>query len=445
MYQTVYSRLLVVGILFIFGFWGCKKEAPTSTGSAAPGAVSGAVTSAPGAAEVKKKKEPIVHEVVINAVPVDPYASKRPSPFLKIINGHEHVESRKELPKFFKAMDATGIEKSVILASPMYTYRLGSAGFTDYKENNEEVVAMGKMHPDRLIPFVVIYPEDEDAPEQLLKHLENGAKGVKLFAGHGAKHGKGPFHTMPLNDPRLEKIYDILEEREIPLLYHVNYNKYRDEFEAVLAGHPRMKVLCPHFCLSLKYHSRVRSLLKRYPNLWTDVSFGYIQFQAEGFRRISKKPKSIRKLIEDYPDRFIYGTDLVITAHAPKTIEWMEINNNSYRDMLERPEYTFYGLEGNGPLKGLALKREFLQGIYRDNAEAWLYGKPKDPAPAPAKKKAVQPANGTPGLLSPNKPVLVRPQVIPPPGQGVGSAGKLLQRKGGPARKAAPAKDKPSK
>ena len=197
-----------------------------------------------------------------------------------------------------------------------------------------------------------------------------------------------------------------------------------------------MKVLCPHFCLSLKYHSRVRSLLKRYPNLWTDVSFGYIQFQAEGFRRISKKPKSVRKLIQDFPDRFIYGTDLVITAHAPKTVEWMRINNNSYRDMLERDEYTFYGLEGNGPLKGLALSREYLQGLYRDNAEAWLYGKPKEPKPKKAKKA---PAKGPAGAaVAPVTPRLTPPRVIPPPGRGIGKTEGLFKPKRAPG--AAPSK-----
>ena len=418
--KSVSKLCLTLSLCFLIA--GCTKKTNQDSGSESSSAAPGA-SSAPGASDQSKsvsdankaKKKPrIVHEVMINALPDDPFASQRPPAFLKIINGHEHVESRNELPKFFEAMDQTNIEKSVILASPLYTYRLGSAGFTDYKENNEEVLAMAKMHPDRLIPFVVVYPDDEDAPEQLLRHLENGAKGVKLYAGHGASHGMGPFHTMDLNDPRLKKIYSILEEREIPVLYHVNYNKYADEFEAVLTEHPRMKVLCPHFCLTLKFHSRLRSLLERYPNLWTDVSFGYIQFQAEGFRRISKKPKSIRKLVQDFPDRFIYGTDLVITAHAPKTIEWMQINNDSYRDMLERSEYSFYGLKGNGPLKGLALAREHLQGIYRDNAEAWLFAKPSDEKPKP-KKAAKKGEVGSPGRL------------VPAPKKGLFSTGEVIR------------------
>ena len=157
--------------------------------------------------------------------------------------------------------------------------------------------------------------------KKLRNFVARGAKGVKLFAGHGASHGHGPFHTMPLDDPRLTAVYEIIKEHNLPVLFHVNYAKYKDEFERVLTAHPTMKVLCPHFCLTLRDTRKVDSLLSRYPNLWMDVSFGWIQFQAEGYRRIDVKLK-VRAVINAHPNRFLYGTDLVLTDYENKDEEW---------------------------------------------------------------------------------------------------------------------------
>lgn len=315
--------------------------------------------------------------IVPGALPADRFEGRRPVPVTGIVNAHEHILNRHQLPKLFLAMKLVGVTKTVALGSPRYTYDLGSAGFTDYDENNEEVLAMARMYPGRIVPFVVIHPDDADAPKKLVQYLDKGAKGVKLFTGHGAKDGQGvPFHTMPLDDPRLEAIYRIVEERRIPLMFHVNYGRFQEEFERVLSRHRRMKVVCPHFCLTLTHHDRLRRLLENFPNLWTDVSLGHVTFQAEGYVRIDQAPGALRALIEDFPDRFLFGTDLVITGAHEKSIEWISTNAATYRDLLEKPSYTFFALTGP-PLRGLSLPPNLLRRIYKQNAEEWLYSSPK--------------------------------------------------------------------
>jgi predicted TIM-barrel fold metal-dependent hydrolase len=332
------------------------------------------VPSSAGPAERPRK-------IDLDAEAVDLLAADRSPPVTGICNAHEHVLNRKQLPKLLSAMERTGVVRTAILGSPRYTYYLGTAGFTEYDENNEEVLEMARMHPERLVPFVAIRPDDSDAVEKLVRYLDDGAVGVKLYAGHGGKDGRRvPFHTMPLDDARLEAIYRIIEERKVPLLFHVNYAKFPDELERVLASHPAMKVLCPHFCLTLSYHSQLRSLLERHPNLWTDVSFGWVQFQAEGYDRISGKPNAVRELIADFPDRFLFGTDLVITGHPRKSADWITINVNAYRDMLERERYPFYAL-GGLPLRGLHLEPPLLRRVYRQNCDEWLYAPPKPVSP----------------------------------------------------------------
>jgi len=316
--------------------------------------------------------------VLMNAEPNDPLKGQRPDPIVPITNVHEHMMGDSELEPLIAAMDTVGIERTVVLGSPIYTFKLGMNGFTEHDANNEAVLGLSQLEPDRIIPFVVIYPEDEDAPQKLQNYVARGARGVKLFAGHGASHGHGPFHTMPLDDPRLTAVYDVIKEHNLPVLFHVNYAKFTDEFERVLTTNPTMKVLCPHFCLTLRDTRKVKSLLDRHPNLWMDVSFGWIQFQAEGYRRIDVKPETVRKVIEAHPDRFLYGTDLVLTDYENKDEEWITMNMSFYRDLLERKTYSYYGLSG-GPLTGLNLSETLLTGIYRDNATAWLEGLPVAP------------------------------------------------------------------
>lgn len=324
--------------------------------------------------------------VLMTAEPNDPLAGQRPAPVVPITNVHEHMMGESELAPLLASMDTVGIERTVVLGSPIYTFQLGQNGFTQYDDNNNTVLGLAQLEPDRIIPFVVIYPEDEDAPQKLQKYITQGAKGVKLFAGHGASHGHGPFHTMPLDDPKLNAVYEVIKQNNLPVLFHVNYAKFKDEFERVLTAHPTMKVLCPHFCLTLRDTRKVNSLLERHPNLWMDASFGWIQFQAEGYRRIDAKPEKVRKVIEAHSDRFLYGTDLVLTDYENKDEEWITMNMSFYRDLLERETYSFYGLSG-GPLTGLNLSETVLTKIYRDNATAWLDGAPATDAGEEDKKE----------------------------------------------------------
>ena len=220
-------------------------------------------------------------------------------------------------------MDNVGIERTVVLGSPVYTFKLGTNGFTRHDDNNEVVLGLSQMEPDRIIPFVVIYPEDEDAPQKLRNFVARGAKGVKLFAGHGASHGHGPFHTMPLDDPRLTAVYEIIKEHNLPVLFHVNYAKYKDEFERVLCA-PDDEGVVPSFLPDIERHAQVDSLLNRYPNLWMDVP-------SDGF---SSKPKATDARCQarqgarcdQCASRFLYGTDLVLTDYENKDEEWITMN-----------------------------------------------------------------------------------------------------------------------
>ena len=349
---------------------GCSTQVPTpSSNEEKDGGTTQDAPAVPPKSDTKR-------EVLMKAVPADPLAGARKAPIVPITNIHEHVWSMEELPKLITGMDNMGIERTVVLGSPLHTFALGQTSFTHYDENNDRVLGMATLEPDRIIPFVVLNPNDADAVEKLRAYAARGARGVKLFAGHGSNHGLGPYHTMRLDDKRLHAIYSAIEELGLPVLFHVNYSKYSEEFDNAMSAHPKMRVLCPHFCLSLRNTTKVDELLARYPNLWMDTSIGWIKFQAEGYRRIDVKPDVVKAIIQKYPDRFLYGTDLVITSSDAKSAEWVTMNMGFYRDVLERESYSYYGLSG-GPLTGLALSEDILTRVYRDNATAWPDGSPQ--------------------------------------------------------------------
>ena len=91
----------------------------------------------------------------------------------------------------------------------------------------------------------------------------------------------------------------------------------------------------------------------------------------EAMERFDRRPGKYRKLIEDYPERFLFGTDLVVTDHPQKSVGWMQMMVKGYFDLLESGSYEFPYLPDK-KLKGLGLPRRILRMIYERNIEAIL-------------------------------------------------------------------------
>jgi len=166
-------------------------------------------------------------------------------------------------------------------------------------------------------------------------------------------------------------VYQFCEETGLPILFHVNAGYFQAEFENILQKFPKLKIICPHFCLSTIATERFEYLMDKYPNLYTDASFGLIDFLKDGLLRISKNPEKYRKLIEKYQDRILFGTDMVVTSADYKTSDWLAMVTRAYRDCLEKETYTFFAIEGMS-LRGLHLDRKILEKIYYKNFERFF-------------------------------------------------------------------------
>ena len=327
-----------------------------------------------------------------------------------IIDTHEHIENIDKVPLLLQADDKSKIGKTVLVASPLETLTLnGSRSFTKYRENFNDILEIVKAYPGRFIPFCTIDPMDTDALEYLKDCIKLGGKGLKLYNGHSYYYD---IFNMPLDSASMMPIYAYAEENSLPVLYHVNIANYGNELENVLKKYPKLVVSLPHFMVSSTNLDKVASLLDRYPNLYTDVSFGSPAFFAEGFKRISDNADKYIDFMNKYQDRILFGTDMVITEAMGKDEKFMEDTLMCYRNMLERKNFTcgpvndYYkkewekyteSYEGCKPkegafcatvkekmrsfnewyeetknLKGLGLSSKVLKKIYIDNALRFL-------------------------------------------------------------------------
>jgi predicted TIM-barrel fold metal-dependent hydrolase len=304
----------------------------------------------------------------------------------KIINSHEHVQSFRNIPILLKMMEDCQIEKMVLLGTSKYTIYLNPKyGFTEYDQNNEEIINISKKYPDKFIALCTINPLDRDKLEKLKNYITSGAKGLKLYNGHGYFFDN--FFNIPLDDPGMLEIYQYCEDQEIPILYHINSGRFLEQLENILKNYPNLKIIAPHFVLTSSNLTLLNRLFDTYPHLYTDISFGHPDFQVAGFKRISQNIVGFQKFIQKYKDRIIFGTDIVITSYRAKSRSYIEEVILSYFDLLEEEEFTLpnsiYKMmsrkarENTDPdavYKGLHLDDETLKMIYHDNAVR-IFGK----------------------------------------------------------------------
>lgn len=299
------------------------------------------------------------------------------------INTHEHIQSEAEVPKLLAVMDGLGIERTVLVGSSWFTITLNEdVGFTRYDENNEALLQIVERWPGRFEAWPTVTPEDPEMLPKFRSLVERGATGLRLYLGHGfraRKTGKYFFHTRPLDDPAMLPLYAFCEEQFIPICFHVNPGPktpgFAQEFIAVLTQFPDLKVICPHFMLSSIKDSRLREFLDTFPNVYSDISFGHDDYLRAGLQRVSRDPAKFRALFMEYPDRFMFGTDCVITNYHVKDEDWIRARYQSYLDLLGKATYQSPVLPGE-TLNGLALPPDLLNRILRDNYLAFKAKKP---------------------------------------------------------------------
>ncbi len=291
-------------------------------------------------------------------------------------DAHEHVVPGGE-KRWLEIMADNQVTKAVVAALPNDIHYAGLA------EVNQWLLGFSREHRSTIIPFVHFPPEDPKSLSTLLQLHKQGARGVKLINGHGDYFYYN--NQSVIDTPSLREIFAYCERKRLPVLWHVNTHIYNRGFFRALRDYPKLVVVNPHFGGYLSYAPElVRELFKRYPNLYFDISLGtQVMYLRRTMEDISLRNEEWRKIFNEFPDRFLFGVDMVV--HKDTARSHARMLYRMYRDMLEKESYDFHFFDARGVnflyenshyhpgLKGLALPKEVLRKIYWENPNR-LYG-----------------------------------------------------------------------
>jgi len=300
-----------------------------------------------------------------------------------------------EVEELIKAMDALGIEKTVV-----------SGGYIPTPERFTQLRSLYSKHQERFIFFCAFDLRAANEPDfaaRAIKSLEEchrlGAAGVGeiIDKGKGLEvmfNAPADVQTTPLNqdfvgaphldDPRLDPVLEKCAQLGMPVFVHVAdpywaylpMDKTNDEFKVIfpwrqelkpgvlgydgLIGslevaaqkHPKTIFVAAHYA-SLEYDlGRAGKLLERNPNLYLDMS--------SRFPEISTIPRFASEFIQKYPQRIVYGTDSgVYDTEAIRT---------TFRVLETLDEHFYYYPAFIWPMYGLGLPDHVLKNVYHDNA-----------------------------------------------------------------------------
>lgn len=264
-------------------------------------------------------------------------ANAQPKKATRYIDVHTHIgttwNGNKELTPegLLMWMDEHDVEKAVLLP-------LTSPESSSFLLLTEPALKAAKDHPDRFIAFCSIDPRTS---------VRGGVKGfreiVQRYVDQGAK-GFGE-HKVGLNfdDPLMMQIYEVCEEIGIPLLFHMDAIRGKDEpglprLEHALATFPKLNFIGhgPGWWASISGDVKTKAdlgkypkgpvipggaidrLMEKYPNIYGDLSAG------SGANAISRDMDFGKKFMLRRQDRLCFGTDYLQPGQPVPQFELMD-------------------------------------------------------------------------------------------------------------------------
>lgn len=174
---------------------------------------------------------------------------------------------------------------------------------------------------EHTIGFGTIHAGCEDK-RSILRHCAAlGLKGIKV---HPDMQG------FPIDDPRMEEVYEFLSQEHIPILFHMGDSRYDfshpKRLAAVMDAFPGLSVIAAHFGGYQRWEESLRFLCGR-PNLWMDTSSSLMFMDISLAKQILKA--------HGY-QHFLFGTDYPITDQKEelKRLELLELTETEKRAIL---------------------------------------------------------------------------------------------------------------
>ncbi len=172
----------------------------------------------------------------------------------------------------------------------------------------EDLLQLTQQNGGMLFPMLDTRMLNGDVPSFLQEHVEQGFRGIKgLYladSGNDLSVSSVP-ETFGISLEQYQRreweIFAFAEAKDLPVLYHMDANRYGDVMRAMLDDFPRLRINFPHFGIGRKAFSKI---LDRYPNVYTDIAYMLPHIQSN--------PASYCDFISHYQDRVCFGSDALI-------------------------------------------------------------------------------------------------------------------------------------
>ena len=273
---------------------------------------------------------------------------------LPIIDTEFHFGDKVSPEAIIKQMDKNGV--ALIWLAPIL--RVGS----------EESLRLNKKYPDRFVPTTMNGDSKKwhGGNKKFLDKLEKQVRTGKYFAmgEFEARHypssvNSRNVHT-PVDSAGMQVVFQLSSETGIAFsLHHEAEDALLPELEKMLAKYPKAKVIWDHVGRNRNYQTwktfrsadAVRDFLTKYPNLYFDFlpsrPGSKYKFDGTGYGKkgyvegimydySSAKVKLAaewKKVIEEFPDRFVIGSDANTGAGIAKFNKYDKVSY-IYRDII---------------------------------------------------------------------------------------------------------------
>lgn len=319
-------------------------------------------------------------------------------PFVDVHNHQFRMGGEQDLSELVVEMDRLNMAVMVNLSGRGFRRVERQDGSVDWELNTHEYLANAvdraeAQYPGRFVVFTNFSTDGIDEPgwaEETVAGLEldiaNGARGLKVYKSLGMDAVDSKGERIPVNDPRLDPVWEACSRLGIPVLIHTadpapfwqprdktnerlyelieRPGRYRDPAENaswdeiigeqhdLFRRHPETTFINAHLGWLGNDLARLGALLDEAPNIYTEI--------GAVLAELGRQPRFARDWLTHYQDRVMFGKD-----------SWRPEEYHTYFRVLETDDdyFPYYRRRhAFWRIYGLDLPDEVLRKLYYENA-----------------------------------------------------------------------------